>query len=177
MVHADLRENALATASFERGLRLDPGDPDTNHNYAWFLCQTGREEQSLRYFMVAVRNPLYATPQKSYTLAANCALRKKNGDREAQEYFERALRLDPTYTAALMGLAQLKYRFGEMGETRILVDRYNRVTAPTAESMWLALRAARAIGDKAAEASYADQLRRLFAGSPEYQKLAKGQYD
>lgn len=177
LVHADLRENASATASFERALRLDPGDPDANHNYAWFLCQTGREEQSLRYFLAAVRNPLYATPQKSYTLAAGCALRKKNGDREAQDYFERALRFDPNYSAALIGLAQIKYRLGEMGESRILVDRYNRVSEPTAESLWLALRVARAIGEKGAEASYSDQLRRLFVGSPEYQKLARGQYD
>ena len=87
------------------------------------------------------------------------------------------MRLDPGYSAALIGLAQLKYRLGEMGESRILVDRYNRASEPTAESMWLALRVARSIGDRGAEASYANQLRRLFSGSPEYQKLAKGQYD
>jgi type IV pilus assembly protein PilF len=176
LVHAELRENPQAAASFERALRIDPGDPDINHNYAWFLCNTGREELSLRYFMAAVRNPLYATPQKSYTLAATCALRK-NLDADAVTYYDRALRLDPTYSAALIGFAQLRFRRGEIADSKTLVDQFNRVTEPTSESLWLALRIARALGDRPAEASYTGQLRRLFAGSPEYQKLVRGQYD
>ncbi len=176
LVHAELRENSQATASFERALRLDPNDPDINHNYALFLCGTDREEQSLRYFMAAVRNPLYTTPQKSYTLAASCALRK-NLETEAVTYYDRALRLDPTYSAAMIGFAQLKFRRGEMADAKTLVDRFNRVAEPTSESLWLALRIARAVGDRNAEASYTGQLRRLFAGSPEYQKLLRGQYD
>jgi len=176
LVHAELRENAQATASFERALRLDPNDPDVNHNYALFLCGTDREELSLRYFMTAVRNPLYATPQKSYTLAASCALRK-NLEADAATYFDRALRLDPTYSAAMIGFAQLKFRRGEMADSKNLVDRFNRIAEPTSESLWLALRIARAVGDRNGEASYTGQLRRLFAGSPEYQKLLRGQYD
>ncbi len=176
LVHAELRENAQATASFERALRLDPNDPDINHNYALFLCGSDREELSLRYFMTAVRNPLYATPQKSYTLAASCALRK-NLEADAATYFDRALRLDPTYSAAMIGFAQLKFRRGEMADSKNLVDRFNRIVEPTSESLWLALRIARAVGDRNGEASYTGQLRRLFAGSPEYQKLLRGQYD
>jgi type IV pilus assembly protein PilF len=176
LVHAELRENAQATASFERALRLDPNDPDINHNYALFLCGTDREELSLRYFMTAVRNPLYATPQKSYTLAASCALRK-NLEADAFTYYDRALRLDPTYSAAMIGFAQLKFRRGEMADSKNLVDRFNRIVEPTSESLWLALRIARAVGDRNGEASYTGQLRRLFAGSPEYQKLLRGQYD
>lgn len=176
LVHAELRENSQATASFERALRIDPTDPDINHNYALFLCGTDREELSLRYFMAAVRNPLYATPQKSYTLAAACALRK-NLEADAVAYYDRALRLDPTYAAAMIGFAQLKFRRGEMTDAKSLVDRFNRIAEPTSESLWLALRIARAVGDRNGEASYTGQLRRLFAGSPEYQKLLRGQYD
>jgi len=62
LVHAELRENAQATASFERALRLDPNDPDVNHNYALFLCGTDREELSLRYFMCAI---LSTRPRRS----------------------------------------------------------------------------------------------------------------
>ena len=69
LVHMDLNENPQAQQSFERALRIAPNDPDINHNYGWFLCQTGREEQSMRYFLAALKNPLYTTPQKSYALA------------------------------------------------------------------------------------------------------------
>src|SRR5439155_98792 len=38
LVYSDLRENGEAEGAFERSLRLNPNDPDANHNYAWFLC-------------------------------------------------------------------------------------------------------------------------------------------
>jgi type IV pilus assembly protein PilF len=176
LVHADLHEDAEAAASFEKGLRLDAADPDTNHNYGWFLCRTGHEEQSVKYFLAAVRNPLYATPQKSYALAASCTLRKGN-ERDAQEYYERALRFDANYLPALIGYAQLKYRQGQVGDARLMVDRFNKITEPTSESLWLALRIAHNLGDRSSESAYGSQLRRQYAGSPEYQKLVKGQYD
>ncbi len=176
LVHADLRENDQAQANFERALRLNGTDPDVNHNYGWFLCQTNREEQSLRYFLAAVRNPLYATPAKSYSLAAGCALRK-NREAEAQDFFERALRLDGNYVTAMIGLAQIRYKRGLLVESRALVTRYNQLVEPTAESLWLGVRIARKLGDQNAESSVASQMRRQFAATQEYQALLKGQYD
>lgn len=175
LVYMDLHENDRAEAAFERSLRLSPDDADANHNYGWFLCQTRREEESLRYFLRAVRNPLYAEPQKSYVLAAVCAQRK-NDDRDALEYLQRALRLDPNYLPALLNLAQLKYRLGNLDEARTLIGRYNKLVEPTAESLWLALRIERKLGDYTAATTYANQLRRRFAGSKEYQEMQKGQF-
>jgi type IV pilus assembly protein PilF len=43
LVYMELKENALAETSFERALRLSPNDPDINHNYGWFMCNTKRE--------------------------------------------------------------------------------------------------------------------------------------
>lgn len=176
LLHADLRENDQARASFEKALSISPVDADINHNYGWFLCQTGREEQSLKYFQVAVRNPLYATPQKSYTLAATCAARK-NHNSEAIDFYERALKLDPNYPSALMGLAQLKYRTGSFAESRALLTRYNRLIEPTAESLWLALRVERRLGNREGESNFAAQLRRQYPGATEYEEMLKGQFD
>ncbi len=176
LVQMDLRENAEAERAFERALQLNPTDPDTNHNYGWFLCRSGREEESLRYFLNAVKNPLYAQPQKSYALAAGCAM-QKNNQKDALDFYDRSLRLDPTYPPALIGLAQLRYRRGELRDARALVTRYNKAVEPTAESLWLALRIERRLGDRTAEGTYATQLRRRFAGSPEYQQLQKGRFE
>ncbi|MBI4292698.1 MAG: type IV pilus biogenesis/stability protein PilW [Betaproteobacteria bacterium] len=176
LVHMDLKEMDLAQNNFDRALRIAPNDPDLNHNYGWFLCQTGREEQSLRYFLAAVKNPLYPTPQKSYAVAGSCALRK-NMDSDAVDYFQRALRLDAAYPPALVNLANLRYRRGELMEARELIGRFNKLLDATAESLWLALRIERKLGDKAAENHYATQLRRGFAGSREYQNLVKGMYE
>lgn len=176
LIRMELKENDLAQSSFQRALQLAPGDPDANHNYAWFLCQTGREEQSIRFFLAAVRNPLYATPAKSYSLAGVCAARKNN-DKDGVEFLERALRLDPAYLPAMINLAQLRYRRGEMEAARALVAGFNKLVEPTAESLWLATRIERRLGDKNAETNYANQLRRRFAGSREFQELQKGNYE
>src|SRR5258708_11770837 len=112
LVYGDLREKDLAEEAFERSLRLNPNDPDANHNYAWFLCENKREEEAIRYFLMAIRHPLYATPQKSYVMAAVCSMRKDN-ERDAHDYLGSALKLDPNYYPALINLAQLKYRRGE----------------------------------------------------------------
>ena len=176
LVQMDLRENGEAERAFERALQLSPTDPDSNHNYGWFLCRTGREEESVRYFLSAVKNPLYALPQKTYAVAAGCAM-QKNNQKDALDFYDRSLRLDPTYPPALIGLAQLRYRRGELREARALVGRYNKAVEPTAESLWLALRIERRLGDRVAEGSYATQLRRRFSGSSEYQQLQKGRYE
>jgi len=176
LVHMDLREKDAAQAYFERALQLSPNDPDANHNYGWFLCQTGREQQAQAYFLSAVRNPLYATPQKSYTLAGSCAMRRKD-EAQALDMFERALRFDPNYLPAVLSLANVRYVRGELDVARNLVTRFNRLSEPTAESLWLALRIEHRLGERSAEASLADQIRRNFAGSREYQSLQKGLYD
>ncbi len=176
LVYMQLRENQLAQQSFERALRFAPTDPDINHNYGWFLCQTGKEAESTRYFLQAIRNPLYPTPWKSYSAAGQCALQKDNL-KDAADFFERALKLDPDEPNSLLKLAVIRYRNGDMPEARRLIGRYNRGVEPSAEALWLGARIERRIGDKAAENSYANQLRRRFPSSNEYQQMQRGEYE
>ncbi len=176
LVYMELREPQLAQQNFERGLRLAPTDPDINHNYGWFLCQTGRESEATKYFMQAVRNPLYQTPWRSYSAAGSCSLRKNNL-KEAEDYFLRALAHAPDDPVSLLQLGQIRYRQGGLEEARRLVGRYNKIVEPSAESLWLGLRVERKLGERVAESSYANQLRRRFAASREYQQLQRGEYD
>lgn len=176
LVYMELRENRLAEQSFERALRLAPNDSDINHNYGLFLCQTGRESEATRYFLHAVRNPLYATPWRSYAAAGTCTLRTNNL-KEAEQYFQRALKLDPDEPASLLQLGNIRYRQGNLEEARKLVSRHNRLVSPSAESLWLALRIERKLGERVAEGGFANQLRRRFPASPEYRALQRGEFD
>lgn len=176
LVYLDLREEKLAEQSFERALSLAPNDGDINHNYGVFLCQTRREPESVKYFMQAIKNPLYTAPWRSYSSAGVCALRTNNL-KDAEQYFERALRLSPDEPASLLNLGQIRYKQGKMDEARRLVSRYNKLSDPSAESLWLALRIERKSGARVAEQGYATQLRRRFPGSAEYQALQRGHFD
>jgi len=176
LVHMDLRENDVAQRNFERAIALSPNDPDINNNYGWFLCRSGREAQSIAYFLAALKNPLYKTPARSYTNAGLCSL-GKNGGLDAIGYFESALRSEPDNPLALVNLAAIQYKRGQLEAARSLITRFNKAVEPTAESLWLALRIERKLGDRAAENTHATQLRRRFAGSPEYENLIQGRFE
>jgi type IV pilus assembly protein PilF len=175
-VYMDLKENRLADQSYERALRLSPDDPDINHGYGWFLCQTGQEKESIRYFLQAVRNPLYAAPWRSFSAAGVCSLRSENV-KDADQFFQRALRLEPDEPVAMLNLAGIRYRQGRLDEARRLITRYNKLMPPSAEALWLGIRVERRAGDRVTERGYADQLRRRFPGSPEYRALQQGRYE
>lgn len=176
LVYMDLRDSAQAQASFDRALRLAPADPDVLHNYGWYLCQTGREDQAMPFFMRAAQTSLYRTPAKSYAAAGQCAARQGKTT-EAVEYLERALRLDPNNPNALLGYARVMYQGGRVAEAKTAVDRFNRLGEPTPESLWLAVRIERRLGDRNAETSLATQLRRRYPDSPEYRDLVQGKYE
>lgn len=176
IVYADLKEATKADDSFQRALRISPNDPDINHSYGWFLCQTGREKQSIGYFLHAIRNPLYQSPSRSYTAAGVCSVRLKNS-KDAEEFFVRALKLDADEPGALLQLGEIRYRQGNLDEARKLVSRHLKLASPSPESLWLAVRIERKSGVRTAEQGYANQLRRRFPGSPQYQALQRGAYD
>lgn len=176
LVYMELRENRLAQANFERALQLSPNDSDISHNYGWFLCETGREKESIAYFLRAIRNPLYGSPSRSYSSAGLCAMRVNNLA-DAEEFLQRALKLDPDDPNALLQLAQIRYRQARYEDARGLTTRHNRLADPSPESLWLALRIERRLGQRAAENSFAIQMRRNFPDSREYQALQRGEYD
>lgn len=176
LVYQELKENAFAQDNFERGLRLAPNDPEINHHYGRFLCQNGHADEGIKHFMQAVKNPLYQAPWRSYSAAGVCSL-QQNNVKDAENFFQLALKLDPDEPASLLKLGEIRYRQGQIDEARKLLGRHNKLVSPSAESLWLALRIERRLGERVAEQSYANQLRRRFPGSPEYQALQRGQYD
>jgi type IV pilus assembly protein PilF len=176
LVYMELRETKLAQQNFERGLELSPSDPDLNHNYGWFLCQTGHETESIRYFLRAIANPLYPTPWRSYTAAGVCSMRKGNL-KDAEQFFEHALKMQPNDPMALLQMGEIRYREGNMIDARKYVSQFNSVVEPTAESLWLALRVERKLGERLAEAKLASQLRHRYPSSRESQALQRGDYE
>jgi type IV pilus assembly protein PilF len=176
LVHMNLREDAAADEEFQKALRLAPNDPEINNNFGWFLCQTNRPQQSVPHFLAAIKNPLYTTPAKAMTALGICYI-KLNDDAAAEDFLLKATRVDPANAEAKFWLADIYYRKGRYYEARHALDELTKLVEPNAQSLWLAFRVERKIGDRDGEARYAAQLRRKFPGSPEYQKLMQGQYE
>lgn len=177
LVYAQLREYAKAEEDFRRALNLAPGDPEVNNNYGWYLCETGKPGQSIQYFLQALKDPLYQTPDRAYTNAGTCAL--KAGDLDgAQTYLLNALRFSRDGAPqARLQLAKLFFQRGIHEESRIyLNDVLKMMEPPTAEALWLALRIERRLGNRTAESAFAAQLRSRYPTSVEYQEFLKGNF-
>jgi type IV pilus assembly protein PilF len=176
LVYMGLRDDKEAESNFQRALRINALDSDTNNNYGWFLCQRKREQESVKYFLAALRNPLYTTPDKSWANAGICA--RQAGDlAAAEDYFQKALKLRPNQPQALLQMADMAYKRKSYPEAKAYLARLGADAAPTAETLWLALRVERALGDRNAEASLAFQLRKNFPNSREVSALTAGRYE
>jgi type IV pilus assembly protein PilF len=176
LVYMELRDDRAAEANFQRALRINQQDSDINNNYGWFLCQRKREQESIKYFLAALRNPLYPTPDKSWVNAGICA--RQTGDiTGADDYFQKALKVRPGQPQALLQLADIAYKRKSYPEAKSYLMRIPREVELTAEYLWLSLRVERAIGDRNAEASLGFQLRKNFPESREARSLVAGQYE
>lgn len=171
-----LKENDAADENFRKALRLAPTDPEINNNYGWFLCQIGREKESFRFFVTAVKNALYQTPEKSLINAGICAV-KADDLKSAEEYYQKALALGRGGQQAYLPLAQLEYRKGELHESRHYLAEHHRVAVPTAESLWLGIRVERKLMNRSAETDLVAQLRRRFPDSKEARELRRGSFE
>ena len=177
LVHAQLKEYAKAEDDFQRAMSYAPNDADVNNNYGWYLCETGKERQSISYFMTALKNPLYQTPERAYTNAGTCALRA--GDLEgAERYLLQALRLSRDGSPnARVQLAKVYYQRGLFEESRRYVnDAMKMMEPPSVDALWLGLRIEKMMGNKAVEANYAALLRLRYPSSPEYAAFLKGDF-
>jgi type IV pilus assembly protein PilF len=86
----------------------------------------------------------------------------------------KALKARPTQPQALYQLADIAYLRGNFAQAKAYLVRLEQLTKPSAETLWLALRIERKLGDRNAEASYGQQLRRQFPESKEARALLAG---
>jgi type IV pilus assembly protein PilF len=175
LVRMTLHEDEQADADFRRSLYLDGTSSDARNNYGWFLCQRGREKESLKQFQLALKNPLYATPEMAYANLGMCS--KKAGlFKDAEINLQRALALRPGMQEALYGLAELSYIKGDFAGAKSYFLRYSQAAREmNAEQLWLAVRIERKMRDRNSEASYALQLRKHYPDSRETQLLLQGE--
>jgi type IV pilus assembly protein PilF len=161
-----------ADAEFRTALRLAPHDPDVVNNYAVYLCQHGRTEDGVRHFEEAAHNALYRTPEAAYTNAGVC-LRAAKRDEEARANFRRALQIRPNFAEAAFQLTDLQFQHGELAPARAGIDAFIGSFDATADLLLLAVRVARAQGDKPAAQRYARRLQLDFPGTDQARALAE----
>jgi type IV pilus assembly protein PilF len=174
LVYMTLGEDRLARESFERALRIDPNDSAANNNYGMFLCRRKREKEAFKYFMAALKNPLYTTPENAYANAGVCA-RMQGDDVKAEDLLRKALALQPNQPQALYQLAEIQFKHGDHQGARSLLDRHLQVVSnPSPDALWLGARIADSLGDRNAVGSYGTQLNNRYPEAAQTKAFNEG---
>ncbi len=173
LVYSVMGQDADAQANFLKGLELAPNDSEIRQNWGWYLCTHGRPKESIVEFEMAVRNPLYRTPDISLANAGKCAAASGDPVRAA-EFYKRALAIAPNNTVASYNLALLAYRERNFTDARVYMKRVMQQNNPSAEALYLGMCVERKMGDKQSEASYVSQLHNRYPDSAETKAIPAG---
>lgn len=177
LIYAAMGDNQLAEEAFRRALVAYPNDPDTLHNYGWFMCQQQRWPTADSLFDQALSQPTYRAPAR--TLLAKGVCEARSGRLlVAEKTLSRAFELDPGSPAIAVNLSEVLFRNRELERARFYVKRVNdQAEQMNAQSLWLQLRVERKLGNVVAVDDLALQLRRKYPQAPETQFLDAGRYD
>ena len=165
-----LLQTEKAEYHYKKATTLDPENSQVANNYGAFLCRHGRELESEKYFMQALKNPLYSTPEFAYTNAALCLLQvgEARETEKAKEYLGKAIAAKSDFGPALLSMAQLLFDQGEYVAAKFYLDRFHLVAKPTARSLWLAVRNTLQIDGQGDVTELAQRLGNEFPDSEEY---------
>jgi len=171
LLYDSIGDTDKAQDAYEKALDKAPDDPDVQNNYAVFLCQHGKQRKSLKYFLEAAQNPLYSTPDAAYTNAGVCASQIPDM-KIAEQYFRKALDINPIFPGALYQMARVSYRQKKYLQARAFIERFGSAAShPRPEVLLLGVKTERALGNMQNAAMYASKLRKLFPNSPQAQQL------
>jgi type IV pilus assembly protein PilF len=176
LIYAGLGDDQLAEESFRRGLQINPRDADAMHNLGWFYCQRRRYPQAFAMFDQALAVPQYREVARTL-LAKGVCLAFDKQYAEAERTLARALQLDPTNPATATNLAEVQYRLGDYASAQATIRRVNaNAGVANAQTLWLAARIERALGNTRAVAELGARLTSQFADSPEAEAFSRGRF-
>ena len=177
LVYMRMNELALAEASFNRAVQLNPRDADAMHNLGWMWCQQGRLPPSLEQFGRALAVPGYTNAARTWMAQGVCQVRA-GLNAEAEKSLTRAFELDASNPITMFNLASLQLQRGEALRAQFYVRRLNgSPELVNAESLWLGLRVERRLGNQEGVRQLAEQLRQRYPNSPEWAKFLRGAFD
>lgn len=160
----------LADQNFKHALDLAPHDAAIQNNYGAFLCDRGRYREAEKLFLEAAQSPEYKRSYEAYENAGLCAQRIPD-KKKAEQYFRRALEINPVLPTSLFNMAQLSFEDGEYLKARAFLQRYHAVVSPSPQTLFLGVRVERALGDAAAAERFRRRLSADFPQSEEAKKL------
>lgn len=177
LVYGSMGELKLAEESFQRAQQLAPRDGDNMHNHGWFLCQQKRYAEADAQFGNALAQSQYRDTVRTLLAQGVCQARAGRWQ-DAERSLSRSYELDPANPATAYNLSDVLLQRGELERARFYIARVNAVPdLTTAQSVWLAIRIERRLGDLPRMQELARLLHDRFPQSSEVVRLEQGRFD
>lgn len=176
LIYMRLNDFGLARESFNHGILINPRDGNILHNLGWLACQESRFVEAVLNFDKALASPNYSGPAKTFLAKGICLLR--SGDaRQAENNFLRSFELDAGNPIATFNLANLLYKRNDLVRSQFYIRRLNNNDYVNAESLWLATKIERKLGNSQGVIQLSDRLKKQFPTSREYGMFERGAFD
>ncbi|HET8707140.1 MAG TPA: type IV pilus biogenesis/stability protein PilW [Pseudomonadales bacterium] len=173
LLYADEGEPKLAEENFLSAISNAGPKKEAamRNNYAVFLYSRGRYDEALEQLLKATADTTYTNRANAFVNLGRCYSKLKRQD-DAEQAFERALKLDPRRAATWLDYADNKFEQGDYAKAKSALLQYQQLSdnMPTPKSLWLGIRLERILGDRDKLASYELALKNLFPNSPEYKE-------
>ena len=177
LIYAALGDVQRADEDFRRALQLNPRDAGAMHNYGWFLCQQRQFAEAEAQFERALSQPQYREAVRTLLAQGVCQARAGQWA-QAERTLSRSYELDPTNPVTAYNLSEVLLHRGELERARFYVRRVNsQPDLSSAQSLWLAARIERRLGNLDAVQDYGRQLRDRYPQAPETLKFERGRFD
>jgi len=177
LVYAGMGDLPQAEESYQRALQLAPQDGGIMHNVGWFYCQQRRYPEADQQFERALVQPQYRDGARTLLAQGVCQARAGRWT-EAERSLGRSYELDPSNPVTAFNLSEVLMRRGELERARFYVRRINTVPdLVSAQSLWLAARIERQLGNLDALKDLGKQLRDRFPQAPESYQFESGRFD
>lgn len=154
-------ENELAEEHFKKAVNYAPEQTRLRYNYSVFLLRQQRYEDASEQFLIASKDINYARRGHVF-FSIGLIARQLGKTDEAQEAWEKAIKLSPRLAGPFLELAEVYFKMGDYPKAKRYLEHYDSLTKPSPRALWLAVRLEHAFGNKDGEASKAMALKNLF---------------
>ena len=169
LVHQLNGEPEPAEVNFQKSIKY-AGKKEVSssrYTYGLFLSRQGRYEDASVQFEEVAKDLSYPERANSLYFAGRCALEIGNIAR-AKAAFTHSLNLRSTLAPSAIELADLAFQGQDYSTAKRYLDRYNKLTEPSARSLWLGIRIERIFDNQDRVSSQALALKNMFGYSKEY---------
>ena len=179
LVYERLGDPEGAEKYYRQAVALAPENPDALNSLAAFLCQNAESSaEALKLFDRALAVPLSQTFSNKAMLNANAGTCAKRTDLpRAENYLRAALGADPTYSIALLQLADVSYQRSNYLQSRAFLQRYMAIEEASPDVLWLGMQVETAMGNVQAADEFGVRLQEDFPESVETRMLLEQKRD